>query len=593
MRFLCVLQIVLATYSSVQGGLFESHRKKYPATVNHVIQEGLEHPNDHIHGFVLTDVFLHHATKTTTVGADDTRVQHTLTQRKLQFNKHPHLQRHLSTGTSAKEDVDLSEYDMFQDMEAELDSLDASGDLSRAKVRALAKLQFINAQWEGIESYYFSEDVLAEVDDPLNDLYFNTSSRTEMYDLTVDIWKAAQMELDAVANSIGASSKQYDTPSNINTDTGLSVGRHEIGVCSLLFQRGSDTILVFRDTVTAGDNSNVNAFVTSSIVDKESELGATKMMKKNWENAGLEWGEDQKQREAESDWYIRSIFPTLTNLVLMRGFGESLTDAVNGQKVGGDGEEIVLTLDEAKEQGYWPVTKAVIEQVRTDLPEDSRILFSGYSQGGSNAQLARMYTEKKYGETWPVVTFAAVGAACFPRDLSGWDMTDYLDDVDPTKYYENVTDYQLFFDFYGAAVGQDIGKSCNLGGYDLQSGNLMNSRQYRYCKDSFGWSSARLIGDEQLMLEPVRTRSKLCRYVTHGIVWIMEELAKDEELNDDGSTYAGCDSYKGEALDGGMCPAEDTGIVSFILTVLSFLPAAIVVLFRHLTQLIATVFPPW
>lgn len=63
--------------------------------------------------------------------------------------------------------------------------------------------------------------------------------------------------------------------------------------------------------------------------------------------------------------------------------------------------------------------------------------------------LALMYTEKKYDKTWLVTTFNSVGVACFPYNLSVWSTTNYLNDVDQTKYYENVTDYQLTFDFYG------------------------------------------------------------------------------------------------------------------------------------------------
>jgi hypothetical protein len=130
----------------------------------------------------------------------------------------------------------------------------------------------------------------------------------------------------------------------------------------------------------------------------------------------------------------------------MKNFEQRLVETVNGQKLGGVGRVMNLTEAEASKQGYWPVTKAVIEEVRATMKPGSRLLFSGFSQGGGTAQLARMYTEKLYGEKWPVITFGAVGSMCFPRELFGKGRTDLLDDVDPTVEHRFVTDYQNYLD---------------------------------------------------------------------------------------------------------------------------------------------------
>ena len=94
-------------------------------------------------------------------------------------------------------------------------------------------------------------------------------------------------------------------------------------------------------------------------------------------------------------------------------FDKELADLANGVKIGGaDGTEIKLTEKEVVAQGYWPLTKQVVDQVRKDLPTGGRLLFTGFSQGGG-VPSSRMYTERKYKETWPVVTFAP--SACVFR----------------------------------------------------------------------------------------------------------------------------------------------------------------------------------
>ena len=207
-----------------------------------------------------------------------------------------------------------------------------------------------------------------------------------------------------------------------------------MGIACIKFTHGNDVVLAFRDTESPGDKTNMESWFTAAIADMNAEGGMTQVMKHQWtEVAKLEWGDVQKERAA-GGWGRNS--NTYYQTVVQAGFflkgatdkfDKELADLANGVKIGGaDGTEIKLTEKEVVAQGYWPLTKQVVDQVRKDLPTGGRLLFTGFSQGGGRAQLSRMYTERKYKETWPVVTFGAVGAACFPRNLDGKGRTDLL-----------------------------------------------------------------------------------------------------------------------------------------------------------------------
>ena len=520
--------------------------------INHVIEDGFEHPNVHYEGFVLSDVFVYQTKSTST---NPNEVSHTLVQRKLQFNKNRHLQL-----------KETSENYLFDNMTEEISSLDASSDLSRLKVRGLAKLNFINAK---LNTFFFGFDILNELDS--GELQFNASSPEDSRDITTALLEAARREVADIANSINASYEFYDTPNE--------AARNTTGIACILFKRGSDSILVFRDTASEGDNANVMVLAEPAIVDTKAYYGGTQLLKRNWERAGLEWGPTQIARSKEASWYLETLFPTVLYFIYQLGFADNLSEAVNGQKVGGDGDVVELTVKEARKQGYWPIVKAVVEQVRKDLPPGGRILFSGYSQGGGHAQMSRMYTEKKYGEKWPTVTFGAIGAACYPRDLGGIFRTNYLEDMDPTIMYDNVTNYMLYLDPYGGGLGESIGKTCYLGKYDIDNGQSM---QEKYCGEVMGYAYARLLGDEQLGLEPIRTLGKTCRFSTHSFPFIMNELDKDIELNADATTLGGCFEYPGSPLDSGECPADRDGLFERLSRYMEVIPALFVVLYRFL-----------
>ena len=173
--------------------------------------------------------------------------------------------------------------------------------------------------------------------------------------------------------------------------------------------------------------------ITYQILEK-----MTGSLKRDWtKTLNLTWGSDQQERESVSDLSARLLIRA--GAYMTSGGGASalttMFSSANAQTPGGfsSTNPIILTEDEAKKVGYWPITKAVVDAMRADVPAGGNLLFSGHSQGGARAQLAGMYTKKKYSEDRRVVTFSAVGSACFPRLL--YSGANLLDDVDPTLQY--------------------------------------------------------------------------------------------------------------------------------------------------------------
>ena len=139
----------------------------------------------------------------------------------------------------------------------------------------------------------------------------------------------------------------------------------------------------------------------------------------------------------------------------------------------------------------------------------------------------------------------------------------------------------IFFNPYGGVLGENIGETCFQGKYDIDN-DIQSSVQYKYCKEVAGYSIVRMIGDENLGIEPLRTEFGLCRYLSHGNYWMMKELARDEELNSDGTTYGECFQYEGAELESGQCPVESDGLLDTASTMLKFIPGALILIARML-----------
>ena len=72
--------------------------------------------------------------------------------------------------------------------------------------------------------------------------------------------------------------------------------KYDIGVAALEWQRGDIKVLCFRGSYSGGDMSNIPNWFIDFVLEK-----STAKLKKAWtEDAGLEWGADQQERESQS-----------------------------------------------------------------------------------------------------------------------------------------------------------------------------------------------------------------------------------------------------------------------------------------------------
>ena len=248
-----------------------------------------------------------------------------------------------------------------------------------------------------------------------------------------------------------------------------------------------------------------------------------------------------------------------------KAIGGKVRNTLNNGKVTMETKtKIALTEDEARKQGYWEVTKQIIETLHTEImggDSSKNLLITGHSQGGGRAQLHRMYLQKKHNMRPPVVTFGAVGPACFSRKLDGPGRTNMLDDVDPTVFYEDMTDYQHFLDPWGSALGQDVGTSCHLGKSNNSVELFKKTNAYKYCKEIIGYSGAKLIvGIYVDKKEPMKDYFSMCKFLTHTQVAIMMSLG-DDILNEDGTT-AFCSKYEPNNLT---CPTQSEFIAGLLV----------------------------
>jgi hypothetical protein len=231
--------------------------------VTFAVEEGFEHPNAHHHGFVLDSVFTHHATATaTTIASSEKKktsrrlddVQHFVTQRKLKFNQHRRL---LSAWSPA------SAFDVDH-MNKSFNALDTTAVLTRDKVRALAKFIFLNAagaqDWDVYSDWGTAMDIPAAA----GDLWYTnktdkSSAVADMNKMVMTFLNATIKESNAVADANDAVIQEYDVPNR-------EKGRAKIGLVALLWKKGKERILWWRDTISPGDNINIESWMTSAFV---------------------------------------------------------------------------------------------------------------------------------------------------------------------------------------------------------------------------------------------------------------------------------------------------------------------------------------
>lgn len=211
--------------------------------------------------------------------------QTVVTRRQLQFNEHSHL---LKKSTHGRGLATNSLPFPFNNIQQEFRALDTTPKLNRNKIRALAKLTFLNAQGarEGalqnvdtVKGYKWVDLKSIKVTDEMSgkDVPFSSTGSSssvqykdafEAYNQkVVNVFAAAVAnESNAVANSNNDTIRNFDVPDREG-------GQGKIGLVSLLYQRGDEVILAWRDTISSGDTHNIEAWMTSQFADSINGMG--------------------------------------------------------------------------------------------------------------------------------------------------------------------------------------------------------------------------------------------------------------------------------------------------------------------------------
>jgi len=314
---------------------------------------------------------------------------------------------------------------------------------------------------------------------------------------------------------------------------------YDIGVSAMEWEvANTTTILVFRGTFTHGDYANIGHWVTDYALEK-----STNRMKEAWvRDAGLEWTKEMQDRTDNHDDTWEKVAIRARQLFLNEEkFPEELENILASNK---SLEETGLTLEDARQTGYWKLTKFIVDQVYRETTAKNRTLvLTGHSQGGTRAQLASMYLQKEYGVQIPSISFAATGAACMARLLFDTG-ANLLNDVDPFSGHDQIFEYVHALDPWGnSMLGEDSGgKICYIGHKRIVTltnesvgGNTIDSAQ-QYCSHVYGWPGPILLANEHspVAADELKRNFQRCRYFTHNAVAMF--LALSDSLLENGAT---------------------------------------------------------
>ena len=335
---LLVTSLYLQTLASSQVRLIED--------------EGGQHPDVNVDGFVLRSLYLHSKN-----GIDGNAI----VRRSLKFTEHPHLNS-LETMNKRRKLLQIPEL---------------GGTLnSRAQILALAKLNFLaypGTRDETTNAYYPSDVV-----DPIykaGDGSFGSNLTSELDEIQA-MHNAIEAE---VTKTTGATWAYKYTPDS---------ARDTIGVAALEFTRGNMTVLIFRGTFSPGDYANINNWVVDWVFGS-----MTAQMKRMWiDQAGLDWGQDLQAREQQSTLKQSTtlyLLVTLFSPFFSTSFPADLAAAAS--KV----PNASLTASDAARVGYWFLDKLIADTARqAAAARGGPLLLSGHSQGGTRAQLISMYLRR-------------------------------------------------------------------------------------------------------------------------------------------------------------------------------------------------------
>ena len=460
--------------------------------------------------------------------------------------------------------------DDFKDTLSELSSLSVNGAISGEKVRGALKLNWVSEDLYG-DMTWIEEDKRRPYRETGEQLYDNRDVEGTMGEegVTRQIVTYIRTQVDSIGTVY-----DYSAPGG-DANGAATRGAAGVGVAAMMFEKTgtNEKVLVFRGSRTEGDFQNINALIIGNILYDQDGAGMQEILESNWEKVGLtrldEFDTRAKTESLQYKILLGAGFLLSGGAITGVDFEGNLASAVNDKSIGpaGNGKVGSLTKDEAEDLGYFAATKQIMDAIYED-DFNVELLISGYSQGGGRAQLARMYVQGKYGKQPPVITFASGGGPrCYSRHLFEDGRTNYLDYVDPTKYYENVYDYTHFLDPW-AALGYNVGKTCLFGNAD---GDVTQSRAYKYCSKFVGYPASVVVG--KWASSPFKDDSwaddfDACRYFSHYLQGITQQLSSDLELKTDGTTGNGCTSYEGWPLGDKRCPQEDDTLMKLVIGVI-------------------------
>ncbi|CAL6402730.1 unnamed protein product [Bathycoccus prasinos] len=460
--------------------------------------------------------------------------------------------------------------DDFSDTLNELTTVNVNDPISGAKVRGVLKLNWISEDLYGNMTW---------IEESKRKPYRETGE--QMYDNRDVQDVGGALSDEAVTRQIVAYIRtqvdnigtvgDYSAPGG-NANGGTTRGAAGVGVAAMMFKKSgtNEKVLVFRGSRTEGDFQNAAALIMGNILYDQDGAGMQEILESNWEKVGLARLDAFDTRAKTESLQYKIVLGAGFLLSGMEMIGEdfegNLASAVNDKSIGpaSNGKVGSLSKGEAEDLGYFAATMQIMDAI---YDEDSSVelLISGYSQGGGRAQLARMYVEEKYGKKPPVITIASGGGPrCYSRHLFEDGRTNYLKYVDPTRYYENVYDYAHFLDPW-AALGYNIGETCLFGNAD---GDVTQSRAYKYCSKFVGYPASVVVGkwaSSPLQDDSWADNFDACRYFSHYLQGITQQLSSDLELKADGTTGNGCTSYEGWPLSDKRCPVEDDALRRLIL----------------------------
>jgi len=368
-----------------------------------------QHPDAHIHGFTLRALYVHAPSQT-------------IERHALRFDDHPHL-------------IDPNSAHSRR-LQTDIPAFSAT---TNSKERVIALLGLNVAAYPGYHDAVVSSAVGTRTEMPLGadskccgkptfDFGWGqvTMDGIDVEDRLWDPTNSSKFADDAAHHAISEAYMAVFADSAAAEGTTLDelywpyTAKYDIGVAALEWQRGDIKVLCFRGSYSGGDMSNIPNWFIDFVLEK-----STAKLKKAWtEDAGLEWGADQQERESQStsDLAARTAIRGMSSdprgnyatAGYVEGFDADLVTAV------GDDPEMVghvdgLTEEEAFARGYWTITKALVDHVYGDTASSESLLLTGHSQGATRAQFASMYLREKEGVAIPTLSFAATGAACSAR----------------------------------------------------------------------------------------------------------------------------------------------------------------------------------